>query len=204
MTNAGIVTSLLTRNRMLATRFAGLIVLGYVTLSAPPFYIYGWVAVVLELIGYILLVLSATGRIWCLVFISGRKNQTIVDTGPYSIVRNPLYVFNLIAVLGFGLAVGRPILAVLLTIGFIVFYREAVAKEEEHLIATFGEMFTKYAASTPRWLPRFENYHEPDRVLVDPFIFRRGIIDAGLILALFFAWKIIEHLRMSLLLPTFI
>lgn len=47
-----------------------------------------------EAIGLAAIVLSIVGRAWCTLYIGGRKKAEIVDRGPYSISRNPLYVFT--------------------------------------------------------------------------------------------------------------
>ena len=58
------------------------------------------VAIFLFSIGLALAAVGAAGRIWCSFFISGRKDGQLVSEGPYSISRNPLYVFSCIACWG--------------------------------------------------------------------------------------------------------
>lgn len=41
---------------------------------------------------------------WSILYIGGRKNQMIMQDGPYSMCRHPLYLFSTIGVFGFGLA----------------------------------------------------------------------------------------------------
>ena len=42
-------------------------------------------------------------RLWSTLHIGGHKRQRVVMDGPYSICRNPLYLFSLLATLGVGL-----------------------------------------------------------------------------------------------------
>ena len=58
----------------------------------------------IEVAGLALIVVGIAGRIWCTLYIGGRKASEIVASGPYSISRNPLYVFSSIAAGGAGRA----------------------------------------------------------------------------------------------------
>lgn len=54
----------------------------------------------LEIFGYALLLVAAPGRIWCSIYIVGRKDEELCTDGPYSLVRNPLYAFSLLGLVG--------------------------------------------------------------------------------------------------------
>jgi len=47
-----------------------------------------------EAVGLAAIVFAIVGRAWCSLYIGGRKKAEIVSRGPYSITRNPLYVFS--------------------------------------------------------------------------------------------------------------
>lgn len=155
-----------------------------------------------ELLGYALLVAATLWRIWCHLFIAGTKNAELASTGPYSVMRNPLYAGNLLGAAGFGFAVHLPLLALALVAAFAVFYPAVVAQEEARLAQTFGERYREYCARVPRWLPDWSLYQEPATVSVSPRFIRSAIFDAMWFLWAFALWEFIEELHEVNLLPT--
>ena len=89
-------------------------------------------------VGILLILLCIAGRTWCTLYIGGLKKVQLVTLGPYSLVRNPLYVFTIIGVAGVGAQTGSITMAVgLALLVAIVFY--AVALQEQAFLAdTFG------------------------------------------------------------------
>ena len=162
----------------------------------------GWVVELAEMLGYFMLAATALWRIWCALFIAGHKNGELATAGPYSIVRNPLYLGNLLGAVGFGFAVEQPYLAALLALSFALFYPAVVAREEERLAAIFGERYREYCARVPRWIPDWSLYAEPAEVTVSPQRMRRAIFDAMWFLWAFALWEFIEELHKLNLLPT--
>ena len=155
-----------------------------------------------ELLGFALLVAAALWRIWCHLFIAGSKNAELATAGPYSVVRNPLYVGNLLGALGFGFAVHMPLLALALALAFALFYPAVVAQEEARLAQIFGERYREYCARVPRWIPDCSLYQEPGTVAVSPHRIRGAIFDAMWFLWAFALWEFIEELHEVNLLPT--
>ena len=146
-----------------------------------------------ELLGLALLITATLGRVWCLSYISGIKNDVLVMEGPYSVVRNPLYVFNFIGAVGFGFAVSNPVLAALLAAAFAVFYPSVIRHEEDVMTQKFGERFARYCGTTPRWFPRWSNFHEAESWNINPRRFRAGLLDVMWFLWAFLIWKILEQ-----------
>src|SRR5713226_3679090 len=68
----------------------------------------------LEMVGVLLIFLGIVGRLWATLYIGGRKSAEVVTGGPYSITRNPLYVFSTVAAAGVGAQIG----SITATIGF--------------------------------------------------------------------------------------
>ena len=162
----------------------------------------GMAAELAELLGFALLVAATLWRIWCALFIAGSKNAELATAGPYSIVRNPLYLGNLLGAVGFGFAVQMPLLALLLALAFALFYPAVVANEERNLAARFGERYSQYCARVPRWLPDWSRYEEAATVTVSPRRVRAAIFDAMWFLWAFALWEFVEELHQLNLLPT--
>ena len=82
-----------------------------------------------------------------------RRKHTLVTKGPYRWVRHPFYDAVLLSTVGNGLAaanwflIGAGITAV-----FLLVIR--TAREEERLLARFGDAYRSYAARTGRFLPK--------------------------------------------------
>ena len=91
----------LQKSRMRHTWVGALLALAVIVFSRPvsPEY-----PEIFELSGHLLLIAALLSRMLSSLYIGGRKNASVVDQGPYSVVRNPLYVSSLAAVAGVGLS----------------------------------------------------------------------------------------------------
>jgi protein-S-isoprenylcysteine O-methyltransferase Ste14 len=146
----------------------------------------------LEAAGLAMIALCVVGRAWCSLYIGGRKKAEIVDQGPYSISRNPLYVFSFIGAFGMGAQTGSVTIATLfLLISVGVFYL-TVRQEEGWLAATFGEPYLTYCARTPRFWPDFAKWRDRETLEVRPVFFLTTLRDG---LAFFLAVPLFEALE---------
>jgi protein-S-isoprenylcysteine O-methyltransferase Ste14 len=127
--------------------------------------------------GLILVGVATVGRLWCSLYISGHKNEALITTGPYSVSRNPLYLFSLLGFVGIGLASETLTLAVVLALAMLLGYPAVIRQEEAVLRARFGAAFEAYCARVPRFLPRLSGYAEPESYVVNPRLFRRTMLD---------------------------
>lgn len=186
-----------TAHRMFWSRLLGVVLAAYVLVGHRPQGFPPWLLDLGELAGLVLLALAAFGRVWCLIFVGGKKNESLVTAGVYSIVRNPLYVFSFLGVVGFGLAVEDPWLAGILAILFGAYYSFVVKREECFLNAAFGPAYQEYCRRVPRWLPDFRRYREPQAVTVCPRVIGRGILDAMWFIWAFVLWELVEAFQAS-------
>jgi protein-S-isoprenylcysteine O-methyltransferase Ste14 len=169
----------LVRNRSLHTRFLLLALLPPVVLTQAIWTEDGVFSETLEWLGYGAVVVCVLGRAWCSAYIAGRKKRELVDRGPYSIVRNPLYGFSLVGLAGIGLLTGSLIWAALLMIGAAVYYSVVVKREEIYLSAGFPAAYGRYLESTPRWLPDPRLWRDVEEVTIRPALVTRGLLDGA-------------------------
>ena len=78
-------------------------------------------------------------------------NHLVVD-GPFAISRNPIYVGNTGVLIGLALGLDNVWLLILAPIAAKFVEILAIQREEAHLQALFGTVWTNYSARVPRWL----------------------------------------------------
>jgi protein-S-isoprenylcysteine O-methyltransferase Ste14 len=78
----------------------------------------------------------------------------LVAAGPFAIVRNPLYVGNVLLWVGFAIAARLVWLVPVIVVLLAFEYHAIVLWEELLLEARLGQDYREYAARVPRWVPR--------------------------------------------------
>lgn len=128
--------------------------------------IFGRPTVASAFAGIVIAIVGELLRIWAVGY-SGVTTRadvvtapTLVTAGPYSYVRNPLYVGNAITALGFWVAFSGGVTAFqsALMLGCLVLlvagvYATIIPLEEAYLARTFGSPFQQYLARVPRIVP---------------------------------------------------
>jgi protein-S-isoprenylcysteine O-methyltransferase Ste14 len=97
---------------------------------------------------------------------SGRNTaEQIADhlntLGIYSVVRHPLYLGNMLMILGVLLFTKSFYFSLAGMLFYLLFYERIIAREEQFLDGKFGETFREWAARTPLLWPRFSLWREP-------------------------------------------
>jgi protein-S-isoprenylcysteine O-methyltransferase Ste14 len=82
------------------------------------------------------------------------KNEQLAVSGPYTYVRNPLYLGTLIAAAGFALASRSWWLTGVLALVFALVYLPVIELEEQHLRKLFPS-YEDYCERVPMLLPRW-------------------------------------------------
>jgi len=82
------------------------------------------------------------------------KNQRLVDSGPYSHTRNPLYLGTLIAAMGLAVAAQSWWVGGIFAAVFVFVYLPVMELEEQHLRKLFPA-YNAYADAVPLLIPRF-------------------------------------------------
>jgi protein-S-isoprenylcysteine O-methyltransferase Ste14 len=113
--------------------------------------------------GAVLVALGEAIRLWGVLHI-GAISRTrsdrlgpLIASGPFALVRNPLYVGNVALWVGFALSARLAWLAPVL-VAILAFEYHAIVRWEERLLEErLGERYRAYAARVPRWLPNTFN-----------------------------------------------
>jgi protein-S-isoprenylcysteine O-methyltransferase Ste14 len=134
-------------------------------------------------IGVGLIFVCISGRTWCSLYIGGRKTAQLVTTGPYSVSRNPLYVFSIIGAAGVGAQLGAVSVSLLAAACAWMVHMLVVKQEERLLLSEHGEVYAKYLAEVPRFLPRFARWKDVAVLEVLPRTVVRTYVDACMFLA---------------------
>lgn len=88
------------------------------------------------------------------VLYKAQQHHTLAVTGPYSQVRHPQYAGFVLIMLGF-LLQWPTVLTVPMFPVLVTMYIRLARAEELEVSAEFGDAYTRYAAGTPAFFPRF-------------------------------------------------
>ena len=191
----------LVKGRIMHTRVMAGLLLPLLIFTSPLWINDAWTAEGFEWAGCVAILLCVLGRIWCAAYITGRKKKVVVDAGPYSVSRNPLYAFSFIGVIGIGLLTGSITWLVFLTILFILYYRVIVRREEQFLLATLGKEYRLYYERTPRWFPDPKLWRDAAEVTLSPALLMRAVRDAACFFLAFPVFEGLEYLHSSGIVP---
>lgn len=97
--------------------------------------------------------------------------ESLNTLGMYSVVRHPLYLGNFIIWFGLSAFFHLWWFSLIIILIFWLYYERIMFAEEEFLREKFGNIYIKWAESTPTFIPDFRKWRSPDR----PFSFRRAI-----------------------------
>jgi len=105
-------------------------------------------------------------RIWSQQHLHYRLKvkKYLITAGPYSFIRNPIYIGNML------MCLGAIVTSELLWLGPITLfycfsiYSLVVRYEEDHLLEKYGESYQRYLLEVPRWLPRTIRFRNVDLI----------------------------------------
>jgi protein-S-isoprenylcysteine O-methyltransferase Ste14 len=157
----------------------------------------------LDFAGLACVIVSSFGRAWTSIYIAGYKSSDLVEVGPYSVTRNPLYLFSLIGAAGIGMASGSLLILVLFVLAFGLYYPFVIRREEKELKGWHGPEFLSYIERVPRFLPKMSLYSEPDTYLVKTKNLKKALLDASYFLWIYGALELLIRLREAGIFPVF-
>lgn len=80
-------------------------------------------------------------------------DHRLIRSGPYSLVRNPIYLSMLLLLSAIGIVIASWQLFLAALIAFVIGTEIRVRTEEKLLASHFGEEFSNYKRSTPAYIP---------------------------------------------------
>ncbi len=113
--------------------------------------------------------------------------QSLNTTGPYSVVRHPLYFANAVMWLGPALYPQRAWFVAVFALAFWLYYERIMFAEEEFLRGKYGKEFTEWAARTPAFLPRLRLWQRSRHPFGLRIVLRREYTGLLLLVVLFAA-----------------
>lgn len=90
------------------------------------------------------------------------KDEHFTISGPYSYVRNPMYIGRFFLGLGFFIMTWNPYLIVGYVIIFAAYAQARVGREEKRLKVIFEPHYQHYCSEINRWLPKFKAYSKSE------------------------------------------
>ncbi len=193
--------SFIARNRIVVTRWSFGVIIALILLTSPVWQNPGIFEFLLKAMGFIFVVVAVFGRLWSSLFICGNKTKKVVQEGPYSVTRNPLYVFSFIGATGLGLGARSLVIVGLIVIIFVFIYAQTILHEEKKLEDVLGIKYLQYKANTPRFFPDFTLYKSIPEYTVNIPVFEKAFKDAVWFFLGFGGLQIINVLHQHEFLP---
>jgi protein-S-isoprenylcysteine O-methyltransferase Ste14 len=120
-------------------------------LLAPGRYVIGGAIVVGAILGlgfYAVILVRRSGQSenpW-------KPTTEILDSGPFRLTRNPMYLQMVLACIGFAIILSNVWVLLLLPLCVLALHRFAILPEEAYLERKFGERYLAYKRRVRRWL----------------------------------------------------
>lgn len=112
------------------------------------------------IIGWLLIAAFAVWNGWCLLLFArhrtgllpGQSSKALLESGPYQLSRNPLYVGLLVLYAGLGLVLDSWGALILLPLAWAGLLWGAILPEEAYLRVELGKPYEDYRSRVRRWL----------------------------------------------------
>jgi len=175
------------------------IVLGAATalaLASKPWFAEDtWVELAIDVLAWSTFLAGVALRIWATLHVGGRKEQSLVIEGPYSITRNPLYLGSFLIALSLGMFIQSGVFMLAVVVVAWVHMALTVRAEEQVLRKIHGEAFDAYCRATPRFFPNPRRFHSPAVVEVNLSGLRREMHRVSRWLILVLCMELLSHMR---------
>ncbi|HUW61174.1 MAG TPA: isoprenylcysteine carboxylmethyltransferase family protein [Candidatus Bathyarchaeia archaeon] len=94
-------------------------------------------------------------RVWAQMHLHYRlkERKVLTTTGPYRIVRNPIYIANTLIMISASVLSELLWFTPFMLLWCAVLYSLVVRHEEKHLTSKYGQAYVDYVRQVPRWIP---------------------------------------------------
>jgi len=110
----------------------------------------------LYIVGIPFIVVGIVVRMWASGHV--KKNKNLATDGPYAYVRHPLYVGNILLLLGFSISSGLWWSYLLMAFLLYLYYPPTIQYEDTKLQKLFGEEWERWRAVTSALIPSMKPY----------------------------------------------
>jgi protein-S-isoprenylcysteine O-methyltransferase Ste14 len=105
----------------------------------------------LAMVSLALVILGLLIRAWAAGML--RKQKQLATTGPYALVRHPLYFGSFLMMIGFGVLIHDPLTLWVIAGPLVWLYWQTIRSEEQRVAKYFAKDWAVYSAKVPRFIP---------------------------------------------------
>lgn len=191
------ISSWLCDHRILISRLFSIIFVTILIFGYRPWTCSIYLQIAIKVIGFFLVTICVSGRIWSATYIGGRKTRNLVSDGPYSMVRHPLYMFSFIGAIGIGLSSMNTYLLVAIGVFLLLYYPGVIYHEQRKMESVHGEEYMQYRSRVPALIPTFRNFTTPDELTIKPAKFLRDLIHAMYFFMIYLLFEAISYWHLA-------
>jgi len=109
--------------------------------------------------GFVMCLFGESIQLWCFACLD--KNTALAVKGPYTLMRNPMYIGRFFLLLGGLLLTGNSWIIIVFTLLYYFYMVNRVRREEGKLRVIFGEAYEDYCKAVNRFVPNFIGIDSP-------------------------------------------
>jgi len=125
-------------------------------------------------------------RIWAQTHLHYRlkEHKILTLTGPYTYVRNPIYIGNTFILAGLTVLTGLLWFLPIMLMACAFTYHMTVKYEEYHLAMKYGQDYVDFTRSIPRWMPSFRRMRNETNNSIRKYLLRSIMAELHILLLL--------------------
>jgi hypothetical protein len=134
-------------------------------------------------------------RLSAILFVGGRKGETLITRGPYSLCRNPLYLGSFLLAVSITFFLHSLTLAGGVVLVALFYLLAVIPSEERQLAGLFPEAWKAFVESVPRVIPKKLVLDGEGRYEVDLHALRNEALRAAGAMTVPILAAVINHFR---------